>query len=104
MLCTNFGGHPNCGYQRRPYELVGSNYFLNGCYGSGGMRPGDELGNDQSFKMWQAILVAAQTSGFKPMDGALEQTTVINAHFFTFDGAAVRFFLSTGNGTPPPNP
>jgi hypothetical protein len=104
MICTNFAGHPQCGYQRRPYQKVGSSWFLNSCLGTGGMQPGDDLSNDQSFRMWQAILVAAQAAGFKSNDGPIEGTTVINAHFFTWDGSTARFFLLTGGATPPSMP
>jgi len=104
MICNTRNGHPECGYQRRPYKKVGAYWYLDTCIGTGGMLPGDDLSNDQATKVWQAILGAAQAAGFKPNDIPLEQTNIINGHFFTFDGTTVRFFLIADHATPPMPP
>ena len=54
-----------------------------------------------SVRIWESILTAAAAAHFQPLSGTIDQTTVVNARYFTWDGSNLGFTLVTGNGTPP---
>ena len=102
IICNSFGGTPNCGYQWISLQAVGSSELVPSCGpGSAGTTPGATLDGASSVAIWQAILSAATADHFQPMSGTVEQTTVVNARYFTWDGSSLGFTLVTGNAMPP---
>lgn len=67
-----------------------------------GSDPAIQLDADAPLIIWQAILNAAKASGYQPLNGTLEETTVTKASFFSWDGKTLGFSLTADNATPPP--
>jgi hypothetical protein len=102
IICNSFGGTPNCGYQWLSLQTVGSSVLVPSCGpGSGGTQQGATLDASSSVAIWQSILAAAASAHFQPMHGTIEQTTVVNARYFTWDGTSLGFSLVTDDATPP---
>jgi hypothetical protein len=66
--------------------------------------PGGIIDAANSLAVWNAVLNAAKSAGFKPTTGTIEETTVINANYFSWDGVSLGLTLVTGNATAPPPP
>jgi hypothetical protein len=64
--------------------------------------PGASLSSSQSLSIWSSITTAAQSEGFKPMNGTVAEATVINATNFTWDGTNLAFLLAMDDVKPPP--
>jgi len=102
IICNSFGGSPSCGYQWLSLQTVGSSELVPVCGpGSGGTTQGATLDVASSVAIWQSILSAATAARFQPMSGTIEQTTVVNARYFTWDGSSLGFMLVTGDAMPP---
>jgi hypothetical protein len=102
IICNSFGGTPSCGYQWESFQMVGSSELVPICGpGSGTTTQGASLDAPSSNAIWQALLSAATGAHFQPMSGTIQQTTVVNARYFGWDGSRLGFTLVTGNATPP---
>jgi hypothetical protein len=102
IICNSFSGTPNCGYQWLSLQIVGSSELVPSCGpGSGGATQGASLEAASSVAIWQSILTAATTAHFQPLSGTIQETTAVNARYFTWDGSSLGFTLVTGNATPP---
>ena len=101
IICNSFGGTPSCGYQWESFQRVGSSELVPGCGPSGTITQGASLDAASSNAIWQALLSAASAAHFQPMSGTIEQTTVVNARYFSWDGSRLGFTLVTGNAAPP---
>jgi hypothetical protein len=88
LICNSFNGAPNCGYQWLALEKVGPSELVASCGpGSGAASQGATLDTASSVAIWQSLLTAATVADFQPSSGTIEQTTVVNARYFSWDGS-----------------
>jgi hypothetical protein len=105
LICSTFSGAPSCGYQRLGLEQVGASTLQPICGpGSGGASRGGDLSQAASRDLWTALIDAAKSAGYKPINGTLDDVSVINARWFGWDGAKLGFTLVADNATPPSSP
>jgi hypothetical protein len=103
LICTMPDAVPNCGYQWLGLKTMGSSELVPFCGpGSGPVPAGGTLDSSSSAAIWQSILAAAAADHFQPLNGTIEQTRVINARYFTWDGAQLGFMLVADDATAPP--
>lgn len=102
LVCNRFRGAPSCGYSRSSLVVVYGSVLRPACLG-GVSHPGGELSPEASETVWQAVLNAARAAGYQPRRGTLDQATVINAKFFTWDGNHLQFELTVDSVTLPPD-
>jgi len=101
LICNALSGAPDCGYQWLPFVKVGASELLPSCGPVSGVTPGGTLTAAASLAVWQSILRAAKNAGYQPSSGTIDQTTVVNARYFSWDGSNLGFTLVTGNASPP---
>jgi hypothetical protein len=104
IVCNQFSESPACSTTFFPFENVGGSELVGACLPQPAVGPTIQLGASEALTLWNAIVGAAAASGFTPLNGTIEQATIINARYFTWDGASVGFLLTADNPTPPPNP
>ncbi len=101
LVCNTLSGAPSCGTQWMPLVKLGSSEAIPVCAGSGATSPGATLAAAPSLAIWKAISAAATDAGFQPSNGTIAQATVVNARYFTWDGASLGFTLVMDDATPP---
>jgi len=101
FVCTAMSGPPTCSYTRESLEDIGGSRLLYTCLPKGNTSPPTKLDAARSKAVWDALLGAAGTAGYKPLNGTLQQTTVVNARWFQFDGTKLGFDLTADDATPP---
>ena len=101
--CNNIGRPPDCGTMWIPLKKVGSSWLRDTCVGSA-IERGTVFDADRSLALWRSILAAAQSGGFHPPVGTIEQTNSVDARFFTWDGTSLGLSLTTSTLTSSPAP
>lgn len=105
LICNRFSGEPSCGVNWIPLERVGSSELLMACGAASGLpQPGGDISDAASLAIWNSILAGAAKAGYRPPSGTINQTTVINALWFSWDGAELGLTLTTGNTPLPDGP
>jgi hypothetical protein len=107
LVCHAFaaGDAPTCSYDWADLTKVGTSELLYACGPASGMRSeGGTLDAKGSQAVWSAILAAAKAAAFKPLEGTIAQTTILNASYFSWDGETLGLTLVTDDATPPPTP
>jgi hypothetical protein len=103
LSCNNIGHPPDCVTMWIPLQKVGSSWLRDTCAGAAITR-GAVVDADRSLGLWRSILAAAQSGGFHPPTGTIEQTNSVDARFFTWDGTSLGLSLYTSTLTSSPAP
>lgn len=105
LVCNSFSGAPGCGVSWRVLEHVGSSDLVNACGPLAAPVEWErELSDSASLAIWKSILTGAAKAGYQPPEGTIDQTTVINAGWFRWDGSKLGLTLMTSSTTDPGNP
>lgn len=105
FVCNSFSGTPACSVNWLELTQVGSSHLVYTC-GPEAMPVVWErdLSDSTSLAIWKAILVGAERAGYQPSEGTLDETTVINAAWFSWNGSRLGLSLVTSNTLPPDGP
>jgi hypothetical protein len=107
LACHAFAAEdaPTCSYDWADLTTVGTSELLYACGPASGARSaGGNLDTKASQAVWNAILAAAKVADFKPLEGTIAQTTIVNASYFSWNGQTLGLTLVTDDATPPPAP
>jgi hypothetical protein len=102
IVCNTFAGAPACGHDWMGLATVDASELVPIC-GPSGTSPEPPFDAPTSLAIWSAIVKAATNAAFRPSNGTIAQTTVINADYFTWDGTTLAFSLVADDATPPPS-
>jgi hypothetical protein len=98
---TVTGGGVECGYQLHPVVQVEDSWLQDTCRLQP-VEPGGVLDGAQSLQLWGALLAAAKASNYQPLNGTLDEASVVNASTFSWDGEELSFSFTADNpGLPP---
>ncbi len=101
VVCTAMGGPPTCSYERQNLDTVAGSALVPACM-PGETTAGGNVDAGASKTLWSALLGAAKSAGYKPLNGTLDQATVVNASFFSWDGTTLGLTLTVDDAAPPP--
>lgn len=105
LVCNNFSGAPGCGVIWKDLKQVGSSELVYACGPFSDPSTWErELSDSASLAIWKSILTGAAKAGYRPPQGTIDQTTVINAVWFSWEDSKLGFRLVTSNETPPDGP
>lgn len=105
LVCNNFSGAPGCSVSWKDLKQVGSSELVYACGPASDPTTWErELSDSASLAIWKSILTGATKAGYQPSQGTIDQTTVINAVWFSWDGSKLGLTLVTSNETPPDGP